>query len=690
MSQIAKEKIVFYFPWKELSGGPFYLTALADNLAEQGDYEVYYTDYKHGLSDGMIKNPTVKKIEYTDNDFVMPLKEPITLVTPIYWAHKVPELHPKSKIIFFNWHYCCIPVLKHTADWPKYKLNKFLELVKKTNSCFFLDYSHLMGQNTKKINFKEIIVPITLNKKNIIAKKNIIDTEAINIGILGRIDGDKAYSILNVIDNLINLKSEKIINLHIIGDGIHRNYLEQEISQYGSLLHNINIIMHGVMIKDELNNFMANNIDILFAMGTSAIEGAALHLPTVIIPSNSKKFKNNDFVWLHNSVKFSLGWFNTQISELGIMTQPISEILDAIYNKNLKDEYGELDFEYYLKNHTSNINNFIEAINQSSLNYKQLQKITNMFDCKLIYNVKNSGDRKIITIFGIKIKFKSTLLTLQNQILNLKNEQLNLKNSINSLNDNTKLLLDSLCYQSNLYNKVSVVHGKVFPKYKNLHIGETAVLIASGPTVQNFNPEIIEDAKTKYIAVNGSFAYDKVNFDYLFLQDYSGLKDSIAKIPFAKNIKDAKKFYGVMSPVPNNMIIPESIVNRDNAERYYAHSVCYDNGKMLPRVDYAVDLSAEFFMCHGTIPLIAMQFLLYAGFKKIYLVGCDCSTNGHFSEKMEKQVTQASELGVWLLGWKKLKDFVTIHYPDVEIISVNPIGLKDIFKNVYTNYSLKN
>ena len=33
--------------------------------------------------------------------------------------------------------------------------------------------------------------------------------------------------------------------------------------------------------------------------------------------------------------------------------------------------------------------------------------------------------------------------------------------------------------------------------------------------------------------------------------------------------------------------------------------------------------------------------------------------------------------------WLKLKKFAKTYYPDTEIISVNPVGLKGIFKDVY-------
>ena len=239
-----------------------------------------------------------------------------------------------------------------------------------------------------------------------------------------------------------------------------------------------------------------------------------------------------------------------------------------------------------------------------------------------------------------------------------------------------------LSYQNHLYASVSALHSKVFPKYKNCLNDREAVIVASGPTVNFYDPSLLKEAT--YVAVNGSFHQDKIDFDWLFLQDYSGLKQSVSEIPSAENLKKAKKFYGIMKPVPDKMLIPEQYAIRDGAERYIAHSVCYDNGKLLPYIDWGLDLSAEPFMCHGTIALIALQFLLYANAKKIYLVGCDCSTSGHFSKNMEKQVTADDEISVWQIGYKKFKRFAEIHYPDTEIISVNPIGLTGLFHDVYT------
>ena len=410
-----KEKVVFYFPWKELSRGPFYLTKLADDLADKENYEVYYVDYKNGLSDSMLKNSKVDKIEYNEYDFGFPFNEPITIITPIYWAHKIPSTHKDSKIVFLNWHYCCIPTLKHDSKWPKILMKSFLKLVQKTNSCFFLDYSHLLGQNTKKIKFKENYVPIKLQEKEQRAISDLVCKNEINFGVVGRLDGDKVYSILNLLDNLSNLNLEKQANLYIIGDGKHRKLFEKKCDKANYRSKNINIIMYGKVVGKELNDFLANKVDALFAMGTSIIEGAAIALPCVIVPSNTKSFVDNKYVYFHNSIKYCLGWFNTQIPQLGLETIQLKEIIDDIYNKNKKVELGKKAYEYYYKNHKENIDKFIFAMNDSTLKYGQLlNHIKLYYTINSFFSIRKNRKIKTITILNFKFRLKRKIKKKKN------------------------------------------------------------------------------------------------------------------------------------------------------------------------------------------------------------------------------------------------------------------------------------
>ncbi|WP_330684444.1 hypothetical protein, partial [Sporofaciens musculi] len=98
----------------------------------------------------------------------------------------------------------------------------------------------------------------------------------------------------------------------------------------------------------------------------------------------------------------------------------------------------------------------------------------------------------------------------------------------------------------------------------------------------------------------------------------------------------------------------------------------------------------------------ALQFAFYTRPKKILLIGCDCSLDGHFEKtqeslvkemhkntEKEKLLTKEILVLLWKEGYKRIKTFTEQFYPDVEIISVNPIGLKGMFHDMYTESYLE-
>ena len=137
--------------------------------------------------------------------------------------------------------------------------------------------------------------------------------------------------------------------------------------------------------------------------------------------------------------------------------------------------------------------------------------------------------------------------------------------------------------------------------------------------------------------------------------------------------------------------IPESFLRKCKAERYYTDSFMVENGyKSVPVCDINL-------MPIGNMPniaLSALQIVLFTHPKRIYLVGCDASTNGHYTEKgiSDKQKEEhKKDLEIAVSGnkviecWLDLKKFINCYYPDIDIISINPVGLKGIFKDCYQN-----
>jgi len=86
-------------------------------------------------------------------------------------------------------------------------------------------------------------------------------------------------------------------------------------------------------------------------------------------------------------------------------------------------------------------------------------------------------------------------------------------------------------------------------------------------------------------------------------------------------------------------------------------------------------------MDFGSVVFGALHFAIYTGATKIYLVGIDNSLNGYFTEQYKQRFLQTNEI---YSGFQKVRRFMSAKHPSVEIISINPVGLKGLFNDIYT------
>ena len=363
------QKLVFFFPWREVSGGPFYLARLANGIAKRNLYEVYYTDYPNGLCDSLLEEKNIKVLRFHDEmHFEIFPEEPIILVIPEYWAHVMPKMHPQSQIVFFNWHNECIPVLQR--DWcaSDAYIEKFLELVRQTSSVFFCDKTHWLAHERGDINAPERYVPIAIPARKQTAQPKLIRENVRNIAVLGRLCQDKIYAVLDLMDNIIALRDRVYTNVYVIGEGDHEDLLfNRKFPDY------IKIIRCGTMDIKSVITLLTKKVDILFAMGTSVLDGASIRLPAVVIPNDMEPFQCDRYPYLFESKGYALGWYPDQIDDLDMETHTVEEIFCDIYQEHRKSEIGELCYEYYVQNHQDNVPLFLEAIQASDLTYSKFE-----------------------------------------------------------------------------------------------------------------------------------------------------------------------------------------------------------------------------------------------------------------------------------------------------------------------------
>jgi len=273
------------------------------------------------------------------------------------------------------------------------------------------------------------------------------------------------------------------------------------------------------------------------------------------------------------------------------------------------------------------------------------------------------GRNKKIALFGIKLynEVSQKLDMIRNDLLNEMHTQFN---DIKELN-----------YQAMWYTqKVAKLHSEVFPQYKKKHMGQDFAIVGCGPSLNYYKP--IKNCI--HMALNRAFTIDKKLFDYIFLWDFPGMKnaDDGEEIVNQYLNYDAIKFAGCF--LNDNILNVEDIINkRGTLHRCYS-SARY--GLSISTIDKIIhpDISIHPLADFMSVSFGALHFALYTHPAKIYLVGCDTST-GAFNKRNDPK-----DFKTIFLGYKLFKKFITQHYPDIEVISVNPVGLKGMFKDVYT------
>lgn len=220
-------------------------------------------------------------------------------------------------------------------------------------------------------------------------------------------------------------------------------------------------------------------------------------------------------------------------------------------------------------------------------------------------------------------------------------------------------------------NELHQTHQASFAEFKGCHTGKSVVIIATGPSMKYYTPIL----NVKHIGVNAAFKNSKVKLDYYFTTDYENRNNWFQDL---KNY-DFIKFFG---RYPNGVYrerfqIPESLFYENKARAFF---------QAAPSSDFHMNIEFYPLMGYFSIAFQAIHFALYTNAKKIYLVGCDCTGDGYFdgSKQVGDVTQQAGGVTMWLRGYERVKSVVERFYPETEIISVNPIGLRGIFHDVYT------
>ncbi|WP_079754666.1 glycosyltransferase [Campylobacter coli] len=288
--------------------------------------------------------------------------------------------------------------------------------------------------------------------------------------------------------------------------------------------------------------------------------------------------------------------------------------------------------------------------------YREALKIQSYFS----YKMGNLIVQSKTPIAFIMLPFKIKQLHKQYKKSNME------KQIILKLNNIEKMLYET---RSDLL--ASVIHPSIFSTYKNLHADQEIVIIGNGPSAKDYIP--IKNAI--HIGTNRAYYIDNIKLDYLFCQHAIYPEGDHELENYAKKNPNIKCFLGILPVTFHN----NTTHYRHPPRMYYGYKnifpyIIRKHGNL-----WAHDLSYEPMADFESVIFAALQFACFTNPLKIYLVGCDCS-NGHF---YDSDFYADFSLNSQIKTWTNIKKVLDRFYPNIEIISVNPVGLKGVFKDIY-------
>lgn len=219
------------------------------------------------------------------------------------------------------------------------------------------------------------------------------------------------------------------------------------------------------------------------------------------------------------------------------------------------------------------------------------------------------------------------------------------------------------------------LHPLLFERYRGCNKGKKVVIVACGPSVDNYIP--IKDAK--HLAINRAFLREDIKFDYIFMHD------SVMVSKYKNKLKNynADKFvaYATFNRNAELFNTKSADIVEIGAKRFIISDPSIPDiaGGQFDVIQPDITKGLIMDRGGGTV-FSALQFLLFTQPKELYLVGCDCTKNGYFGKIKKNTKQNLLEKTEYL--WHEVKAFTDQYYPDVKIISINPVTLRGLFTDL--------
>jgi hypothetical protein len=353
-------RFCFYSGYKDLKGG--YTTLLLTLIKElyHQKQEVLLINYAEGLIADELKkaNIDIKIIDLDEINWQEIDKKIFS--TDIFILTKFVDVYQhlftiNPRVIYFdiNDFICQISDYKFGIKLPFFG-KKLIVKLHAANSLLFMDDTGIF--NLKKYFSLDIAdpqflaIPVTVPAENIRIKNIFFNKNSFNLTYIGRSVDWKMMPLKKILDDCATIDNKYSINFSIVVDSIAAFEKFININDYKNANIKINLIEN--MLPSAVNDFLLQNADIHFAMGTAALDAAKLGIPTIAMDYSTKGFPDNyQYKWIDQMNNYSLGRnIDKMAPEKGIS---MGEVLNILSNDNMNLEYSKKSYRYVAENHAA-------------------------------------------------------------------------------------------------------------------------------------------------------------------------------------------------------------------------------------------------------------------------------------------------------------------------------------------------
>ena len=344
------QKLVFCFPYRGVGGISLLFLRVAECLASAYGRETYLVDYPDGFMAKHRAEHLTRLLEYNDEAKIsIPDGSLLIFQSMTPWSiFPSLQIPPDTRVLFWSCHPLNLiptlpgfrvlmqrsPGLGRVILAFRNKMLRLIHILMEKRSLVFQDHTNV--STTESYLKARIADPVFLpipardSPEKLSREPRQLNVNGLRVAWVGRICDFKFFILKHALKKLEDVAEDlKLsVSVTIVGSGDHL----PQLRGYADTLKRNTIHFTEHIEPAELDEFLCNEVDLLMSMGTSALEGARLGIPTILMDMFYRDVPDEYvFSWLCDRSGFTLAEYQPAdfpIAGNNSLTERVRELLD--------------------------------------------------------------------------------------------------------------------------------------------------------------------------------------------------------------------------------------------------------------------------------------------------------------------------------------------------------------------------